>query len=327
MEPVLPEDALVQLSNDRGLLAAPAGWERYPRVQCALGRSRWGRRKRWDHWGLVTDRYVLTLTFAELDYLGLATAGFFDRTTNRWIDRVAVAPLGWNTKLPDTAAKGSFSVAAMGLSFSVRGWRGGWTVHVQAHEFETVLEVTVPDGYQSLSIVAPWDEKTFQYTSKQFALPARAYVRVGGTVHRIGSEAPVYAARDYGRGVWPTHTRWNWGCAAGPLDGSVLGFNLGAQWTVGTGVSENGMLLDGVLTKIHGEGSFAHDHRAPMKPWNIRAEQVELTFTPFALKKLRVPLLFAGARADVCFGTFEGTVLGRKIERFLGWAEEFYARW
>lgn len=289
--------------------------------------ARWGRRKRWDHWALVTPEHVLALTFADLDYLGLATAALYDRARDRWVQRAGVTPLGWRAQLPHDAAGGSFAVRSAGLDFSVARTASGWSIRASGWGFEATLEAEVPEGYESLDLFARWDEERWQYTSKQLALPARATVRVGGERVRLGERERAFAARDFGRGVWPFRTRWNWACGAGVAGGATRGFNLGAQWTDGTGVSENALLDGGVLHKVHGPGRFRWDRAQPRAPWELTAgtqEEAKLTLRPFAHQRVRVPGLLA---LDLCFGAFGGSVLGRSVDGTLGWAEEFSARW
>ena len=38
-----------------------------------------GRKKRWDYWAVTTDSYVFSITYANLDYLGLVVAQFLRR--------------------------------------------------------------------------------------------------------------------------------------------------------------------------------------------------------------------------------------------------------
>lgn len=62
--------APVDLAHGRRLNPAAVGWTRVPLHRTAIGG--WGRTKRWEYWGIVTDRFVVGLTVAGLDYLALA---------------------------------------------------------------------------------------------------------------------------------------------------------------------------------------------------------------------------------------------------------------
>ena len=46
------------------------GWARQPVHRCVLPGT-WGRRKRWDYWCVTTPTHILSVTYADVDYLGL----------------------------------------------------------------------------------------------------------------------------------------------------------------------------------------------------------------------------------------------------------------
>ena len=55
---------------------------------------------------------------------------------------------------------------------------------------------------------------------------------------------------DVGRGRWPPEITWNWGGGAGRAGDHVVGLQIGAKWTEGSGFTENGLIVDGRLTKL-----------------------------------------------------------------------------
>src|SRR5207248_1329256 len=146
---------------------------------------------------------------------------------------------------------------------------------------EADILVERPAGHETLNVVIPWSDAQFQFTSKQNTLPASGFVQLGEEGYEF--TAPSFGCLDYGRGVWPEHTRWNWGAASGVEGGRVVGLNLGGQWTDGTGMTENGICVDGRLTKIGEDLTFEYDANDRMKPWRIRSEgtnRVDLVFEP-----------------------------------------------
>jgi Protein of unknown function (DUF2804) len=67
------------------------------------------------------------------------------------------------------------------------------------------------------------------------------------------------------------------------VQGDTVGLNLGGQWTDGTDMTENGVCIDGRLTKISEDLVFDYDRAAMMKPWRIRAAatgRIDLLFEP-----------------------------------------------
>ena len=64
--------APVDLCDARGRLNPGArGWARQPMLHANL-RGRWGRKKRWDYWAVITDEIVVSFVYANIDYAGLA---------------------------------------------------------------------------------------------------------------------------------------------------------------------------------------------------------------------------------------------------------------
>ncbi|MFE0007148.1 DUF2804 domain-containing protein, partial [Streptomyces erythrochromogenes] len=201
------------------------------------------------------------------------------------------------------------------------------------------LPPRVPDGHETLSVVVPWSDRRFQYTSKHTARPASGTVTVGDDVLPFGDGA--WAVLDHGRGRWPRRVRWNWGAASGRTGGHTVGIQLGGQWTRGTGSTENALCVDGRLTKIGRElvWDFAPDD--PLAPWTVHDGRdgqdgqdalVDLRFTPFHVRRVRTDVGLIGSRTDQCFGHYAGTVRdegGRRIavDGLLGWAENVRMRW
>src|SRR5437773_6301243 len=90
------------------------GWARQPVHRCVLPGT-WGRRKRWDYWCVTTPTHILSVTYADVDYLGLADVWFLDVASGRVANRSAVSPLGRAFSLPDRAGGSSMSYEGLGL--------------------------------------------------------------------------------------------------------------------------------------------------------------------------------------------------------------------
>jgi hypothetical protein len=165
----------------------------------------------------------------------------------------------------------------------------------------------------------------FAYTGKHVALPARGTVAIDGVARPIAAGA--FACLDWGRGVWPARSRWNWAAAAGVDGGRTIGFNLGAQWTDGGGATENAVVVDGRLAKLATEVRFEFDRRAPRAPWHLRGPEVDLRFTPAHVRHPRAPLGPLGSELCLGFGTFTGRVGDAAVRDLSGWAEDLRVTW
>jgi hypothetical protein len=144
----------------------------------------------------------------------------------------------------------------------------------------------------------------------------------------------AFACLDFGRGIWPYRTVWNWAAFSGRSGADVVGLNMGDKWTDGTGMNENGILLNGRHFKVFDDIIFEYDDRDFMSPWRMRSESseaVRLEFTPFYDKISSANLLVIRSKCHQLFGHYSGTLQadGRTIpiNGILGWAEEQRARW
>ncbi|MFI5297522.1 MAG: DUF2804 domain-containing protein [Polyangiales bacterium] len=300
------------------------GWSRRPLHRCELPGRRL-RRKRWDYWCVSTDRHFFAAFVADLDYLRVAVVTLLDVETGQLFERVA--PRLGSVEMPSTVGGGAihFEAPQLQLCFDPSGHATRLRVAAQTltQSIEVDLAIAVPA--ESLNVVVPWDDRHYQFTSKQIGLD------VEGSMVWNGRPVPIdgaFAALDFGRGVWPHDTRWNWAAAAGRADRRRIAFNLGGQWTDGTGSTENGLFVDGRLHKIGSDVTF---ERGPRR-WKLRdAEgEVDLEFTPARERRLGVPmgaLTPLGAQLHWCIGTFEGRILDQRVTALRGWAEDLAARW
>lgn len=301
---------------DRGSV----GWSRRPLHDCALP-GPWGRRKRWDYWCVVAEPLVIQLTVLNADFLRLGTAAVFESTGGDVLEATVVR--GPGPLLQDDRVGGAMRFEHGGLRISAEP-RGESTVLSAsfAGRRRVDLEIEVAPADDSLSVVVPWSDERYQYTSKHVGRRCEGWLQLDGAERAVRG----WAALDYGRGRWPSRTRWNWGAAAGEQRGRWLGLQLGAQWTDGTGMTENGVFFDGVLDKLGDRLIFE-----PGETWRIRSPEsdaVDLRFAPERARPMWIPGL---ARLDLQFGRYTGVVRAHgeriRLDGLFGWAEEMRVRW
>jgi hypothetical protein len=209
--------------------------------------------------------------------------------------------------------------------------RDGTDAHLDA-------SVTLPPGHESLNVVIPWSDRRFQYTSKHQARPASGELVVGDRAHPFGlarGAADAWGVLDVGRGRWPYRTRWNWGGGAGrATDGRVVGLQLGGRWTEGTGYTENGVLVDGVLRKLGRELRWDYSWSEPTAPWHVESPdgRLRLELRPRFDKHSKTDALVLRTETHQVFGTWwgtftddDGTTLA--LDGIQGFAEESRSRW
>ena len=330
--------APVDLATSDGRLLNPeaVGWSRVPLHRANL-RGGWGRNKRWDYWVIMAGDLVVSCLYADVDYLGLAEVWWVDLTSGRTGGQGIGAPLGLGFDLPEVPGSAPLRVEQRRFRLDITDEAGDTRIAARWQEkdgTEGILDAVVdlPARHESVNVVIPWSTRRFQFTSKHQARPARGTLVVGPRTWTFGE---AWAALDVGRGRWPYRTTWNWGSGAGRIaDGRVVGIQVGGQWTVGTGCTENGVLVDGRLTKLGRELLWSYDRREPLRPWRVEdpGGRLSLELTPRHDKHTRFEALVAGTETHQVFGTWSGTFTTDRgevltFDNLQGFAEESGSRW
>ena len=311
----------VDLAVGRRLNPDAVGWTRRPLHRTALPWT--GRVKRWEYWGIMTRRYVLGLTIADLDYANLTQIYAYDRKLDREVvaDTTNLGPL--RPGLPDglppvTATSGPLTFADHG-----RGTR----ILVEHERVRVALEAV--GGDDSLGVVVPWSKRRFQYTLKDPARPVTGTIEVDGEREAVISG---WGVLDRGRGVWPYRMTWNWAAGSGEVQGREIGLQLGGKWTDGTGQTENGIVVDGRLHHWDHDLTWDYDLADPDSTWTVTGPDVEATLTPFHRRVASTQLGVIAATTYQSFGHWSGwarTTRGReyRLDGLVGWAEQAHNRW
>lgn len=316
----------VELCQPGGRLnPAAVGWTRRPLHTANL--RGWGRTKRWEYWGIVTPRHIVGLVASSLDYAGVHSVYVLDRDSGTETKADVVVPLARGTVLPPRSGVGEARAQGGGLAIRIAQRPDGTAISASAPGVRLEVDVPLPAGHESLGVVVPWSATRFQYTVKDVGRPVLGTLELHGQTYEIGGQ-DAFAVLDHGRGRWPYSITWNW--AAGAAPGRAI--QLGGQWTDGTGVTENGLFVDGRLHKIGEELRWTYDRADWLRPWRISGERVEAEFQPFHEKVARTNLGVVANETHQCFGHFSGwakTDDGTKVslDGLVGWAEEARNRW
>jgi hypothetical protein len=315
------------------------GWSRQPLHRCNL-RRHWLRKKRWNYWCVTTDEFLFSITVADLDYIGLAAAGFLEFGEPLAVEQTAIVPFARRFHLPETVRGGDVVIERRGVRLALTEEPAGTRLQADFRtragmSLSADLLVERPNDVETMNVVIPWSATRFQFTSKQTCLPARGTVRLNRRAYPFGPSNHAFGCLDFGRGVWPYRCVWNWAAASGVQQGHRLGITLGGKWTDGTGMTENALCVDGRLSKLSEELIFEYDRSDFMKPWRIRtpvSERIDLTLTPFYERASTVNLLLLGSTLHCMFGRFSGGVISDDgeyiaVRDLIGWAEEHRARW
>lgn len=283
-EIVVPTD----MCDAKGRLSpAGIGWAKQPIIRCNLSGSPF-RKKKWNYWCVTSPELLFSVTMSHLDYAAVLFVYALDLRTLRFHEQTAVVPFGIGCAMPDEVnASLRYEGKDMKIFFDEQG--DSTRIRVQCPRFAgkgqslfADMVIHRPAGHESVNVVVPWSETRFQFTSKQTALPTTGAVEWCGETYAL-NVGEAFGCLDFGRGKWPYRATWNWAAASGVTYGYTVGLNFGGQWTDGTGQTENGIVVDGRLSKIHEDIRWEYNRRDYTAPWKLKTaqtERVDLVFEP-----------------------------------------------
>ncbi len=332
----------VDLCTPDGTLLNPAarGWSRRPLHRANL-HGRFGENKRWDYWAILAGDVVVSCVYSDVDRFGLADVWWVDLKTGATGGRGIVVPAGGGIELPERCGTAPLGVDQDGFVLRIVDDAVGtrltatWTERDgRAGRFDIVVEL--PEAHESLNVVIPWSEHLYSFTSKHQARPAIGELAVGDRRWAIGRPdgAESWGVLDVGRGRWPSEITWNWGGGAGRCGRHVVGLQVGAKWTTGTGFTENAVIVDGRLTKLGRELRWDYAWDDPLRPWRVEdpGGQLDIVLTPRFDKHTAIGREEKRSETHQVFGTWSGRLrtddgLALEFSGLQGFAEEARQRW
>ena len=326
----------VDLCDHRGRLnPAARGWTRQPIIRANLS-GHWLRKKKWNFWNWICPRFVFSVTLADVDFAAFCAVSFTDFETGENVAGTAFTrPHAF--AMPEQVER---PVHFHGRSMEYANSNDGGDIEVH---FDGVAKggtklaadfvVRKPPGHESLSVVVPWTSTRFQLNCKENTRPCEGSLTVGSRRY-VMDPNDCHAVQDFGRGVWPYRSFWNWAVCTGVQDGRRVGVNMGGKWTTGTGANENAICVDGRLHKVMEDLTWRYDARAAMQPWHVRSahsDAIDLTLHPIVAPSSNLNLGVLSTGGVCAFGLWKGMVRvdGEtiRINDLIGWAEEFAHRW
>lgn len=305
------------------------GWTRRPLHRANL--RGWGRTKRWEYWGIVSPTHIISLMTTHLDFVGVHGIYILDRRTGveTIVDRTV--PLGRHSQLPDRSGEGRVSVSAKDLQIEIEQEPHQTLLLAAGNDFRLELELPIRDDHESLGVALGWSPRLFQYTLKDVGRPVVGTLSLGVEEHPIPYESS-FAVLDHGRGRWPHRVAWTWAAGSAVDGGRHRAIQLGAEWTAGTGVTENALVVDGRINKIAEELVWEYEEADLQRPWRVSGDRLELTFRPFHERVSRHNLGVFASEIRQVFGGFDGWAVSDSGEQvsldgLVGWIERAHHRW
>lgn len=321
--------------NSSGLNPAARGWARRPIIRANLS-GHWPRKKKWNFWNWICPRFVFSVTLADIDFAAFCAVSFTDFESGETVSRQEFT---WphSFEMPEHVER---PVHFRGRSMEYANINEGGDIQIRfsgraknGTKLSADFRVHKPPGHESLTVVVPWTASRFQLNCKENTRPCEGSVTVGDRRY-VMDPNDCHAVQDFGRGMWPYRSFWNWAVCTGVQDGRRIGVNMGAKWTVGTGANENAVCVDGRLYKIMEDLTWDYDPSAAMQPWRVRSahsDAINLILHPIAAQSSNLNLGLLATGGVCVFGLWKGTVRIEgaviQINDLIGWAEEFAHRW
>ena len=334
------------LLNSSGNLAQ-IGWARHPYLDCNLENINFYsiksfqflRVKRWDYYAVFTPQKFFSATIANLGYAGNIFVYVLDFGRDLLHEEGLVIPLGRGIVLPrnSTSGKTEFSNKSARMSFEGdeenRRITVDWPAFQGGRGISADISFSCPASHESMSIVIPFSEKRFYYNRKINCMPAEGMITYGGVDERLDPSTSI-GSLDWGRGVWPYRSFWNWASSSGFLpDGRTIGINLGNGFGDLSQATENCVILDGLLQKLD-QVDFIYNPENFMDLWHFRSSdnRLDLEFIPFKKRTAITNLGIIHSEVHQLFGRYNGKFTSDEgetiqIQEIIGFAEEHNARW
>lgn len=331
---------LTKLCDKKGNLNPEAiGFARKPIIDCNLS-GHYLRKKKWNHWCVYGEEILFSVTICHLDYAAVCSVYFLEYDTQRFFEKTITIPLGLGSKLKmPTRVLEPVQFLNNEVHIHITYFQNQTFLKVSSDNFDNEhllaeLNIHHPQEDDTLNAVVPWNRQTFQFTAKHHTLPTSGFVKLGSRIYNFNEE-DCYAVLDFGRGVWPRETRWNWAMASQRVRDKRIGLNFGGQWTEGTGMTENAVFVNGHMSKIHEDVLFNYDHSNFMKPWYITSkfsDTVMLTFHPFFERVAQIDGKLVKSDIHQLVGYYNGQIKlddgsTLVIQQMLGCVEEHVAKW
>lgn len=328
----------VQLCQANGTLNPQAiGFSKRPLIQSNLMKN-FMRKKKWNSWCIFGEEVLFSVTIGHFDYAAICFVYLFNYETERYTEKIISLPFSRRVKMPEHVLDSiSFSHAQINAHITHANNETKLVVTIpdfDRERLEVALDITHPLEDESLNVVIPKSRNIFQFTSKHYILPTTGTITFGNQQFTLDADHS-FAVLDFGRGVWDKQAEWNWAMASQRIGKRRIGLNFGGTWTDGTGMTENAIFIDGVMTKIHEDMTFSYDTGNLMYKWDLRTKfsnQIQLTFIPFSKRVKKTNSPFIRSEVAQLVGYFNGVIQlpdhpPLYIRNMLGCMEKHQAKW
>lgn len=294
--------------------------------------------KEWDFYQLALGEWVLQMTIGHVSYMASFSANLFSvRTGERHsFSRLRPFPLRGMPMPKDPNRPHRLRAEGKGFSLCFEAERDRRTLRLAAAGGggPADIEMTLPHltGDEAMVIATPFEKPgQFYLNCKEHFYGVTGHARFGDRL--VEARGEETALLDWGRGVWPFHQEWFWGCGAGRADGGRFGFNIGWGFGNPANATENMFFWNGKAHKL-GALSVGRDEGDYMAPWHFVSGdgRFDMTMTPVYDNDTKTRFAFVNNRCHQVFGHFSGTAVlpdGRivRVGELLAFCEHAVNNW
>ncbi|WP_138207846.1 DUF2804 domain-containing protein [Haloimpatiens lingqiaonensis] len=325
-------------SKDSSLDTNSVGWSRNPKHNCHI-KGHCFRKKKFNYWNICNQDYLFNITVTNFDYVGLISIYLLDIKNKTQTEESFKIPFAIGCTLPNKVY-GNINISKKNFTLSISNNQDKTELQVYCSNFSnnTLKGKFIIDNnpkHETLNIVIPWSTRKFHFTSKQNCLPVSGELCIGKSKPIFFELNNSFASLDFGRGIWPYNTFWNWCSFSDRHKGLNIGINLGSGWTDDTGLNENAITINDKIIKISDDVEFIYNKNNMMDKWYIRTKnsnKIDLLFSPFIEKHMKTNFLVV--KSDFCqlYGYFSGKIVDEdnkdlNINNLFGTVEEHTAKW
>lgn len=281
------------------------------------------RLKEWDFYQFALGDWVLQMTIGHVSYCTQISAHLFSLKDGRKYSFERMYPLT-RKELDFSADPEKPGVLEMaGRDFRIRFETGEDYKRLRLREKRVDRPVDI-DLYmpwdpkeEKMVIATPFEKKhQFYLNCKEHYYGVKGHVRFGNVI--VKPNGHQTGLLDWGRGVWPFHQEWFWGCGADYQNGGRFGFNIGWGFGDTSRATENMFFWNGKAYKL-GTLQVDRDPDNHVAPWRFYTldGRFDLTMTPIYDNYTETKLLFVDNNCHQVFGKFNGKAVlpdGSEIE-------------
>lgn len=296
------------------------------------------RLKEWDFYQIVLGEWVLQMVIGHVSYVANFSATLFSLRDKKRYHFTRIRPIPMRRMKMSLDPNESHNLYVRGKDFTMtfethKEYRI-LTLHGKDKNQVVDIELTLPHivGDEAMVIAIPFSKPgQFYLNCKEHFYGVNGFVQFNQlTIHASGKET---ALLDWGRGVWPFHQEWFWGCGAGEQADGRFGFNIG--WGFGdlSYANENMFFWNGKAYKL-GTLEVSREEKHYLAPWHFVSEdkRFEMTMAPIFDNHTQTKVAFINNRCHQIFGYFSGRVVlpGGKliqINHLLAFCEHAINNW